>query len=67
MKKKNQNVAALLSFFGGLQGLDRFYLGYTGIGIFKLFTLGGLGLLWLKDFERIRSGDLRPKDGDYTE
>ena len=65
MKKKSQLVAIILSFcFGGF-GLDRFYLGYKGIGFFKLFTIGGLGLLWLYDFKRICKGDLQPKDGEY--
>jgi TM2 domain-containing membrane protein YozV len=65
MKKKSQLVAAILSFSFGLCGLDRFYLGYKGIGFFKLFTLGGLGILWLYDFKRICAGDLQPKDGEY--
>ena len=65
MKKKSQSVAIILSIcFGGI-GLDRFYLGYKGIGFFKLFTIGGLCRLWLYDYKRICKGYLQPKDGEY--
>jgi TM2 domain-containing membrane protein YozV len=43
-------VAVLLSFFLGFLGADRFYLGYTGLGILKLITVGGCGLWSLIDF-----------------
>ena len=49
MKKKKQLVAAILSLCFGMFGADRFYLGYTGLGLFKFFTLGGLGLMWVYD------------------
>lgn len=46
---KNYIVAVLLAWFLGGLGVDRFYLGYTGIGIAKLLTFGGLGIWWLID------------------
>ena len=62
---KNKTTAILLSFFLGGLGVDRFYLGYTGLGILKLLTLGGLGIWALIDFIRIITGSLKPKDGNY--
>jgi hypothetical protein len=47
---KSWMVALLLSFFLGGFGVDRFYLGYTGLGIAKLLTLGACGVWSLIDF-----------------
>ena len=58
-------TAALLSFFLGGFGVDRFYLGYTGLGVLKLLTLGGLGVWALIDFIMILVGSLKPKGGEY--
>jgi hypothetical protein len=46
---RNWMVAVVLSLFLGVFGIDRFYLGYTGIGIAKLVTIGGLGIWALID------------------
>lgn len=46
---KDPVTALLLSlFFGGI-GVDRFYLGHTGLGIGKLLTCGGCGVWALID------------------
>ena len=65
MRIKNKTTAILLSFFLGVIGVDRFYLGYTGLGVLKLLTGGCFGILWLVDFIRIITGSLQPKDGSY--
>ena len=48
--QKSYVTALLLSLFLGTLGIDRFYLGYTGLGIAKLLTLGGFGIWALIDF-----------------
>ena len=48
-KDKNWIAALLLSILVGSLGVDRFYMGYVGLGILKLVTLGGFGIWWLID------------------
>ena len=42
---QNPTVAIFLSLFGGICGIDRFYIGDTGIAIAKFLTFGGL-IIW---------------------
>lgn len=51
---KDRNTVLILSVILGAWGIDRFYVGDTGMGLIKLFTLGGCGLLWLIDLFLIR-------------
>ena len=62
---KSQVIALILALVVGVIGVHRFYLGYTGIGIAQIFTLGGCGIWTLIDIVRIITGDLQPKDGSY--
>ena len=49
-------------FLGGFAA-DRFYLGYYGWAVFKLLTLGGLGVWTLIDVVLVGSGYLGPANG----
>jgi hypothetical protein len=53
----------LLSFFLGGLGVDRFYLGQTGLGIGKLLTLGGCGIWSLIDLIMIAMRNVTDVDG----
>lgn len=46
---KSYIATLLLSYFFGMFGADRFYLGKTQSALVKLFTLGGFGYWWLID------------------
>lgn len=60
---KSKTTALILSILLGELGIDRFYLGYTGLGILKLITCGGFGIWWLVDVISIATGKLTAKDG----
>lgn len=68
---KRYATAALLSILLGSLGVDRFYLGYIGLGVAKLLTLGGLGVWTIIDIVQIVRGKLLPADHspyiDYPE
>lgn len=60
---KDWATAVLLSYYLGWLGIDRFYLGYTGLGVLKLFTGGGCGVWWLVDTILIALSKLPDSNG----
>ena len=61
---KDKTTAIILSALLGGLGVDRFYLGYTGMGVLKLLTGGCFGILWILDIVNIASGKLQTADGN---
>jgi TM2 domain-containing membrane protein YozV len=65
--RKNFLVALLLSILVGTLGVDRFYLGYIGLGLLKLFTAGGCGIWWVVDIILIATKQLKDANGNPLE
>jgi TM2 domain-containing membrane protein YozV len=47
---KDPTTSLIISLLAGGLGIDRFYVGDTGLGIAKLLTCGGLGIWNIVDW-----------------
>lgn len=47
---KDPTTALLVSLFAGGFGIDRFFIGDTGLGVAKLITCGGIGIWTIVDW-----------------
>jgi Predicted membrane protein len=60
---RSKAIAGLLGIFLGPLGIHRFYLGYWGLGLAMLLTLGGCGVWSLIDAALVLLGRVNDADG----
>ena len=56
---KDPTLSIILSILVGSLGVDRFYIGDTGMGVGKLLTCGGAYIWWLIDIFMIQDATRR--------
>lgn len=61
--ERSWGTALALSFFLGVFGADRFYLGYALFGFIKFFTLGGFGFWYVIDVILLLMGNMTDVEG----
>jgi TM2 domain-containing membrane protein YozV len=61
LQLKDPQTALIISIFLGTYGIDRFFIGDTGMGVGKLLTCGGLGIWAIIDWFQIQ-GATRQKN-----
>ena len=60
---KDWTTLLILSVLLGGLGVDRFYAGHIGLGVLKLFTIGGCGIWALIDIIMVATGKFTDADG----
>jgi len=65
--EKSWWTAFFLSLFLGLYGIDRMYVGFLGLGILKLLTMGGIGVWWIADLIFLCSNKMRDSHGNIIQ
>ena len=62
ISKRSRGVALLLSLFGGIFGLHRFYVNKPGTAIAMLCTGGGFLIWYLYDLVLVAAGEFRDSE-----
>jgi TM2 domain-containing membrane protein YozV len=63
---KDPTTTIIISILAGSLGIDRFYIGDTGLGVAKLLTCGGLGIWTIVDWFMIMDAAKRKNLETFT-